>query len=431
MTLHNCSDVGLEAYQLCERLFPICRSITGDGFRRSVQELQQLVPNLHVRSIPSGTQCFDWEIPREWNIKAAYILDPKGEKIVDFKDSNLHVVNYSTPVDIEISLEELQQHLYSIPSQPNYIPYITSYYQDRWGFCLTHHQREKLIPGKYRVKIDSTLEEGELNFAEFISHGTSEKTVLISTYLCHPSMANNELSGPAVSIHLAKWISSLPSHQYTYRFVFIPETIGSIAYLSLHKDELQKQVIAGFNLTCLGDENNFSLMPSRLGISYSDFVAKLVLKDIDPNYVEYSFLHRGSDERQYCSPGIDLPIVSIMRSKYGEYDEYHTSADNLDFISPKGLDGSYQALKSCVEHIENDPIYENVFVCEPQLGKRGLYPTLGEGKKTESVANMMNLLAYCDGRTPISQVSSYIGMNQLDTALLAEKMSRHGVLQKL
>lgn len=427
----NYLEVGKAAYELCEQLFPICRSITGNGFRDSIRALQKIVPELQLKSLPSGLQCFDWKVPKEWNINAAYVLGPDGKKIIDFKNSNLHVVNYSTPIDAEVTLSELQEHLYSLPDQPNVIPYITSYYQERWGFCLTHDQRERLVPGKYKVKIDSTLKDGELNYAEFILPGESDRTVFISTYLCHPSMANNELSGPAVSIYLASWLASLKSRQYTYRFVFIPETIGSIAYLSLHKDELQQNVFAGFNLTCLGDDNHFSFMPSRLGVSYSDYVAKLILSNLDPEFLEYSFLTRGSDERQYCSPRIDLPMVSIMRSKYGEYDEYHTSADNLSFISAEGLGVSYRALRTCIEHIESDSLYENEFTCEPQLGKRGLYPTIGTGKKTNTVANMMNLIAYCDGRTPISQVASYIGVSREQATRVARTLCKNGVLRKL
>ena len=325
-------NLGEEMHGLCQELFPICRSITGNGFRQSLAILQKHVPSMNKIEVPTGTMCFDWEVPKEWNIKDAYIITPSGNKICDFKKSNLHVVGYSTPINKVIDYDELQEHLYSLPEQPDAIPYITSYYKERWGFCITQKEREQLTSGEYRVFIDSELSNGSLTYGELIIPGESEKEIFISSYLCHPSMANNELSGPVVSTFLAKWISELDNRKYTYRIIIIPETIGSITYLSRNYQSLQRNVVAGFNVTCIGDERAYSYLPSRQGDTISDRASLHVLKHLQPEFVSYSFLDRGSDERQYCSPGIDLPVCSIMRSKYGRYPEYYNGPRNLDSV---------------------------------------------------------------------------------------------------
>lgn len=307
------SKVGEYMYQLLKELFPICRSITGEGVRETLRIIQKHIP-IKIHGIPSGTKVFDWEVPKEWNIKDAYIMDEEGNKIVDFKKNNLHVVGYSIPVDKTVNLEELESHLYSIEDQPEAIPYITSYYKERWGFCISHNQRKKLKDGNYRVYIDSSLKDGYLNYAELIIPGRTSKEIFLSTYICHPSMANNELSGPVLLTYLAKWIMSEP-RKFSYRLVFIPETIGSITYLSQNYKEMKENIIAGYNLTCVGDNRAYSFMPSRYGNTYADKVALNVLRYSQPDFIQYSYLQRGSDERQYCSPGIDLPVASIMRTK--------------------------------------------------------------------------------------------------------------------
>ena len=388
---------GADIYKLCKKLWPITRSITGNGVRETLGIIQQEIPDLIIHEVPTGTQCFDWKIPKEWNIKDAYIVDPNGKKIVDFQDSNLHVVSYSTPVNQTISLSELQQHLYSIPEQPNAIPYVTSYYQEHWGFCLTENQRKTLKEGDYQVYIDSELSDGSLTYGELIIPGKSEKEVFLSTYVCHPSMANNELSGPAVTTYLSKWINSQP-REYTYRIIFIPETIGSICYLSKNLDVMKKNIIAGYNISCVGDDNAYSYLPSRDEDTISDKIALHVLKHTCPDFIKYTYLDRGSDERQYCSPGVDLPIASVMRTKYGAYKEYHTSLDNLSYISPEGLFGSYKVLISCIECIESNKIYKATVLCEPQMGRRDLRPTLGSSTSIAADVKLMSdILAYADG----------------------------------
>lgn len=421
-------EAGKEMHSLAARLFPITRSLTGAGVRETLDILGEHIP-LKRFEVPTGTQAFDWKVPKEWNIKDAFITDESGKKIVDMKTNNLHVVGYSIPVDEEISLEELQKHLYSLSEQPDAIPYVTSYYVERWGFCMTQRQRDGLKPGKYRVRIDSALTEGNLTYAEYVIPGKSKKEIFISTYFCHPSMANNELSGPVVATYLAKWLASMP-RKYTYRFVFIPETIGSLVYLSKHITVFKENVIAGFNLTCMGDERTFSYLPSRYGNTLADKVALRVLKERYPKFVTYSFLDRGSDERQYCSPGADLPVVTIMRSKYGVYPEYHTSLDDLSLVTPKGLEGSYEMLKAAILMLEERVVYQSTYVGEPQLGKRGLYPTVSQkGNIDNSVKYMLDFLAYADGTNDMATISETLGVPVAELEPIAEKLIGAGLLK--
>jgi aminopeptidase-like protein len=384
---------------------------------------------MKISEIPSGSKCFDWEIPLEWNIRDAYIIKPDGTKICDFKKCNLHVLGYSIPVNKTISLKDLQEHLFSLPSLPDAIPYCTSYYHQRWGFCISENERNQLEDGDYHVYIDSKLEPGSISIAEVFLPGESEKEIFFSTYLCHPSMANNELSGPAVATYLFEWLMSLPKRNFSYRLIIIPETIGSIAYLSQNLPGLKSKMIAGFNLTCLGDNRAYSYLPSRNGKTLADNVAIHCLKHLHPEFIHYSFLDRGSDERQYCSPGVDLPVCSIMRSKYACYPEYHTSLDNLDFISIDGLQGSFEVLQKCVELIENNKVWNCKVLCEPQLGKRNLYPQVSSRETKEIVHAMMDFLAYCDGDATVLEIAEKINLPAWSLFPIIEKLEKAGLLE--
>ncbi len=427
MKLNN----GEEIYNLCKRLWPITRSITGNGVRSTLNIIKEQLHDLTIHEVPTGTQCFDWEVPKEWNIKDAYIINPKGEKIIDFQVNNLHVVGYSTPINKIIPLSELQKHLYSLPGQPKAIPYITSYYEERWGFCLSENQRKLLTEGDYQVFIDSELTDGSLTYGELIIHGKSEKEIFLSTYICHPSMGNNELSGPTVTTYIAEWLKSKDSLKYTYRIIFIPETIGSICYLANNIKVMQKNIVAGYNISCVGDNKAYSYLPSIKGDTISDKMALHVLENVCSNFVKYSFLDRGSDERQYCSPGVDLPVASIMRTKYGKYKEYHTSLDNLDFISSEGLYGSYEVLTLCLECIEGNSTYQATNLCEPQLGKRGLYPTLSTLESDKNVDRMMNLLAYSNGEDTLLEVAEKIQTPMWLLIPNIKKLLEHDLLREI
>lgn len=420
--------IGESMYSWATDLFPINRSLTGAGVRETFTYLGKLIPGLVIHDVPSGTKVFDWRVPNEWTIRDAYIADESGKRVLDFKEHNLHVVGYSEPVNIWIDREELEKFLYSLPDQPNAIPYITSYYARRWGFCITHNQRMLLPHGRYHVVIDSDLEPGILNYAEIILPGETQEEVLLSTYICHPSMANNELSGPVVTSALVQWLQSLEKRRYTYRIVFVPETIGSIVYLSKHAEIMKEKTVAGFVVTCIGDDRCYSYLPSRNGNTLSDQVALHVLQHIDSDFKRYSWLDRGSDERQYCAPGIDLPIATIMRSKYGEYPEYHTSLDDLNLITPSGLEGGYVALRHAIEIIEKNGHFKAIQLCEPQLGNRGLYPTLSTKETNKDVFTMMNLISYCDGNLTLLEIADLIGEPFWELIPVVKKLITHQIL---
>lgn len=418
----------MQLHPFLQRLFPICRSLTGDGVRETLTLIKELLPELTVHEVPSGTQAFDWTVPDEWNITNGTLIDPSGNVIADFQENNLHIVGYSEPIDCTIELEDLKKHLHSRPDLPDAIPYVTSYYSRRWGFCLTDRSLKSLQPGLYHAKIESSLQPGHLTYGELIIPGSSDKEIFLSTYVCHPSMANNELSGPVVATALGKWLLSMP-RKYTYRIVFIPETIGSIVYLSKNYEELQRKVIAGFNLTCLGDERAYSYLPSRDGHTLADNIARHVLHFFEPEYREYSFLDRGSDERQYCAPGIDLPVCSVMRSKYGEYPEYHTSLDDCQLVTEAGLQGGVKIMQNIIQALEKNEIYCSHILCEPQLGKRNLYPTLStHNSATNQVQTMMDLLAYIDGKKSLLDIANIIGESIFKCDTIAKQLVDAGVI---
>ena len=423
--------IGKDIHLFACDLWKINRSITGEGVRQTLASIKAHLPKMEIKSIPTGTTVFDWTVPEEWLVNSAYIVTPDGKRICDFSKNNLHLVGYSTGYEGYMSLIKLQEHLYSLPDQPDAVPYITSYYEKRWGFCLTQNERDNLKEGNYKVLIDSKFFRGELNYGELILPGNSQEEIFISTYICHPSMANNELSGPCVVTFLAKWLLKQKHRKYTYRIIFVPETIGSIGYLSLNHKQMKKNIKAGFNVTCVGDNRSYSYIPSRNGNTLSDAVAKHVLRWMDPDFNEYSWTDRGSDERQYCSPGIDLPVVSIMRTKHGEYPEYHTSLDDLtNVVTPAGLDGGYWALRHSIEILEKNERYKVEVLCEPQLGKRGLYPTLSTKDPDDKVKLMMDLISYCDGEHTLLQIADKIKTPCWETYEILEKLKKHSLLTK-
>lgn len=395
-------------YKIAQQLFPICRSITGDGVRATLGIIKEYIPKLEIFEIPTGTQVFDWIIPKEWNIKDAYVTNSAGKKIIDFQKCNLHVLGYSTPVDKWVGLDELKQYLYSEPSQPDVIPYVTSYYEKRFGFCVSQIQKDSLEEDQYHMVIDSELKNGSMTLGEIIIPGETKEEIFFSTYICHPSMANNECSGPALAVALIKWIQNINKRKYTYRFIFVPETIGSIAYLNKNLNYLKTHMLAGYNLSCVGDNHHYSIVESRYANTLSDKVLNHVLSYQCDTYCKYSFLNRGSDERQYNAPGVDLPVVTFCRSKFSEYQEYHTSADNLDFISPEGFQGSFEVMTNCINILEHNAYYQTTVLCEPQLGKRGLYPTISQKGTSYSAKDMMNFLAYSDGTNDLVDICNKI-----------------------
>lgn len=431
--------IGEQMYEWARDLFPICRSITGGGLRQTLAYLQKLLPGMEIREVPSGTKVLDWEVPDEWNIHGAFIADGSGNRVVDFRQNNLHVVGYSEPVSAEMTLDELQPHLHSLSTMPDAIPYVTSYYQRRWGFCLSQRVRDTLRPGKYRVSIDSTLAPGSLSYGEIILRNSyqprnqigDQREIFLSTYVCHPSMANNELSGPVVTTALVQWLQSLPQRRYGYRIIFVPETIGSITYLSRHMEEMKRRTIAGYVITCVGDDRVYSFLESRSGDTLADSITKHVIRHHYPGSITYSFLERGSDERQYCSPGVDLPVVSLMRSKYGTYPEYHTSLDNLSLISPSGLAGAFGALQRCISLLEANATYRTTCLGEPQLGKRGLYPTLSERDSALHVQTMMNILAYADGHRDLVSIAEEIGVPAEACVPIVARLLQERLLERI
>ena len=407
-----------ELEQYFDRLWPICRSITGNGVRESLSILSEIAP-MTTHEVATGTRVLDWTVPKEWNIKEAYIITPEGKKIADMSLNNLHVVSYSTPIQAALSWEELAPHLHTLPSMPDAIPYITSYYKEQWGFCLTHHEWEALPrEGTYQVVIQSTLENGSLTYGEAILPGESEKEILFSTYVCHPSMANNELSGPLAQAFLYRAIAAMPHRKYTYRFVFIPETIGAIACLAEHGNSWKTNLLAGYVLTCVGDDGQFHYKRSRRGNALVDQITEHILKHYAPYALIQDFIPNGSDERQYCSPGFNLPVGSLMRTPYYQYPYYHTSLDNKEFISFDALAGTVHMYAKLVEALELNGHYFNTEPYgEPQLGKRNLYPqTISAEYKRDYLDTMLYLINFSDGVHTLLDIAEKRGKPIFDFA---------------
>lgn len=391
---------------LLERLWPIHRSLAGPGIRETLAILGSSLDGFTTSQVASGSRVLDWIVPEEWHLRSAFIEAPDGRRLCDVADTTLSVVSYSTAVDARLSLAELQPHLYSLPDQPDAIPYVTSYYERKWGFCISHRERESLTEGTYRARIDAAHVPGSLDWGQLVLPGRFADEILFSTYCCHPAMANNELSGPVLAVALAEWLASRPDRRFTYRFVFVPEMIGSAAVLEALREHLRARVRAAFNLTCAGDERAWSFLPSRLGDTYADRVARHVLRHAVGRYAAYAWHDRGSDESMYCAPGIDIPMVSIMRSKYGTYPEYHTSLDTPGrVVTARGLAESFAVHRTLVEAIEHDCTPRALVLGEPQLGRRGLYPQTSIKGSTAPVKDLLDLVSHADGRTSLLDIA--------------------------
>jgi aminopeptidase-like protein len=415
--------------ELAKRLFPINRSITGDGVRQTLSLISEYI-SLKIFEIPSGTKAFDWVVPKEWIIRDGYVKDDRGKRVIDYKENNLHVVSYSKPVDMAVPLSKLKNHLHTLPDQPDAIPYMTSYYQENWGFCLSDLSAQSLKDGTYKVLIDSEFVDGSLTYGEILVPGEREEEIFISTDICHPSMANNEISGPVVATFIAEWLKR--QHlTYTYRIIFIPETIGSIVYLSRNLEKLRKNVVAGFVLSCIGDERCYSCVASPYGDTLSDKVATEVLSSRPGKKFRYSYLDgRGSDERHYSSPGADLPMVTLCRSKFGTYPEYHTSLDDFSVVTENGLLGGFEYVKECIELIEKNRIYKSVYIGEPNLGKRGLYQTITKEKGLgQTLWDRKNVLAYANGQNDLFDLSKITGRPTKKLIPVIDELVEYGLLR--
>ena len=395
-------------YALAERLFPICRSITGEGVRQSLRILQEYLP-LEVHEIPTGTGVFDWTVPREWNIREAWVKDPAGNKVIDFQKNNLHLLSYSVPVHRRMSLSELKGHLFTLPEQPELIPYRTSYYKENWGFCLTHQLYETLQEGAYEVFIDSSLEDGHLSYGEYYLPGETEAEVLFSTHICHPSLANDNLSGISLLTFLAQELQKKP-RRYSYRFLFIPGTIGAITWLARNEAKIH-HIRHGLVASLLGDPGGFTYKRSRRGNTEIDRVAEHVLKHNGPPYQVIDFIPYGYDERQFCSPGFNLPVGSLTRSPFATFPEYHTSADNLTFIRPEYLQASFEVYRKITEVLEGNFHYINLNPkCEPQLGRRGLYDAIGGDSDSKALQMaLLWVLNLSDGEHSLLDIAERAG----------------------
>ena len=424
----NDKNFGLEMYELMREIFPICRSITGNGVRQTLKKIQSILP-IEIHEVPSNTKVFDWTIPKEWNIHDAFVKDPKGEKIIDFNNSNLHVVSYSIPIHKKMSLQELKSHIHTLPKIPDVIPYLTSYYNEDWGFCMTHNDFIKLEEGEYEIMIDSTLENGSLTYGEFLKIGEVEDEFLISCYICHPSMCNDNLSGPVLATILGKYLKEIKT-KFSYRFLFIPETIGAITWLSKNEKNIHK-IKNGLIATCLGDSGIMTYKKTRNGDNEIDRISKYVLENSKQEFNIIDFLPIGSDERQFCSPAFNLPVGSLMRTMHGKFPEYHTSADNLDFVKAENLEDALIKYSGIIFILENNKKYINLNPkCEPQLGKRGLYRQLGSQKNSEEKElAMFWILNQSDGKNSLLDIAIKSKLDFYLIKQVSDELLEHDLLK--
>lgn len=419
---------GAEMYGLVRAWYPIPRSLTGAGIREQFRQMGALIP-LTVTAVPTGTPLFDWKAPREWNVREAYILTPDGRRIGDFHDFNLHLLAYSTPVRAKMPLAALKEHLFTLPDHPTWVPYRTSYYKEQWAFCLSQEVVDALPEGEYEVVIDTTLEDGALHYAECLLPGETEETVLFSAHACHPSLANDNLSGLALATWLARWLQQVP-HRYTYRFVFAPGTVGAIAWLAQHADETQ-QVRHGLVLSLLGDPHQQTYKRSRRGNALVDHAAAYVLQQAGKPHEVLDFIPYGYDERQYCSPGFNLPMGCLMRARPGLFPEYHTSADNLDLVRPECLADSLDTVLRILEVLEGEATYENLSpYCEPQLGRRGLYGAVGGNIRTREMA-LLWVLNQSDGYRSLFEIAQRSGCDFAELRAAADALLEVDLLREV
>lgn len=411
-------------------LFPINRSITGIGTSNTLKLIKKKIPDLKIRSFKSGKKVFDWVIPPEWNVKDAYVLDKTNKKIIDFKKNNLHLVGYSIPIKKKITKLELLKKLNYIKKQPNAIPYITSYYKKNYGFCVnykTFHEIKKKYKKQdiFKINIDSSLNKnGNLKYGELLLRGSSKKEILISSYICHPSMANNELSGPIVLMSLINFFKN-KNLKKSLRFLLIPETIGSIAYINKNLERLKKNIIGGYVLTCIGDEKTYSCMLSKNRNSPSDESLLEAYKKLKINkYIIHSYLKSGSDERQYNSPKVNLGITSIFRTKYEDYKEYHTSQDDFKLVTKKGIKGGYNVARKAIEILLNKEFPLIKTTCEPQLGKRGLYPSISNKKYSRSLRKVKSFIHYADGKNSLEKITKLLKIKMKETIKIYNILSK-------
>jgi aminopeptidase-like protein len=422
-------DIGREMYRLITELYPICRSITGNGVRETLRIIARHIP-VEIHNVPSGTQVFDWTVPREWNITDAYVKSSRGERVIDFQVSNLHVVNYSVPIKRRMPLADLRPHLFTLPDHPDWIPYRTSYYNENWGFCLSHNKLMELRDEEYEVCIDSSLEPGFLSYAEYFLPGESSDEVLVSCHVCHPSLANDNLSGIALALFLAKHLSGI-KRKYSYRFLFIPGTIGSITWLSLNEPETSR-IKHGLVLASVGAGDKFTYKKSRRGNAEIDRAVLNVLRHSDRSYDILDFSPYGYDERQFCSPGFDLPVGCFMRTPNGSFPQYHTSADNLDFVQPSLLAESFELAVAILSLIENNSTYLNQNPkCEPQLGKRGLYRAMGGVEGGVNELALLWILNLSDGTHSLLDIAERSGCAFETIKRAADTLLDHRLLKPM
>ncbi|MCK5613605.1 DUF4910 domain-containing protein [Candidatus Pacearchaeota archaeon] len=403
-------EVGNRMCQLMSDLYPICRSITGNGVRESLAKVKEIIP-LQVHEVPSETQVFDWTVPREWNIKDAYVKNSKGERVIDFRKSNLHVLGYSTAICKKVSLKELKDHLFTVPDHPDWIPYRTTYYREDWGFCVSHNQLSSLEEDTYEVCIDSTLQDGHLTYGEYYIKGQTSDEVLLSTHICHPSLCNDNLSGIVLVAFLARYLSEVPL-RYSYRFLFVPATIGAITWLCLNEERVPR-IKHGLVAACVGDPGKLSYKKSRRGEAEIDRAVALMFKHSKQDFQIRDFAPYGYDERQFCSPGFDLPVGSLTRTPNGCYPEYHTSADNLDFVRPESLTDSMLKYLVVLRILEHNKKYMNKNPKgEPQLGRRGIYRAIGGAADLQSMQlAMLWVLNLSDGKHDLLDIAERAEMD--------------------